>query len=311
VIEQQAVKIENNSKKGYIVRRRLSMKKHLALCIALVLMVALVSAQTKTEFISSLDDFLVDLNTALPDSGIVGGIWSDAHIGQIVSIPPHFGIGLAAGVTRFNPAGLKDALKQVDDSLPLEYLVLPNYALEARVGGFVLPFDAGVRIGLVPTTRIDDLSFGYINLAADIRYAILKQNLVLPNISLGLGVSHIEGELTYNFNLEDLADLGTWISINDQELESTFRTTVYELKGQVSKKFFIVTPYAGAGVYKAVSSSTWELAGEQSSRSDDLFGARVFGGTSFNIAVIRIDLTGMYNFTTENWGANLGLRFQM
>jgi hypothetical protein len=41
------------------------------------------------------------------------------------------------------------------------------------------------------------------------------------------------------------------------------------------------------------------------------FGMRIFGGLSFNIAVIRLDLTGMFNFFDQSFGAGLGLRFQL
>jgi hypothetical protein len=40
------------------------------------------------------------------------------------------------------------------------------------------------------------------------------------------------------------------------------------------------------------------------------FNFRVFGGLSFDIFVIRIDLTGIYN-SSGNLGANLGIRFQL
>jgi len=287
------------------------MKKHLTLFIALVLMATLVTAQSKEEFVNSLNGFLLDINTALPDSSIVGGIWSDAHIGQLIAVPPNFGIGLAAGATRFDSAGLKNAIKQADQTFPTELLALPNFAVEARVGGFILPFDAGVRVGFVPTIKTDTMSFDYLHFAGDVRYALMQQNAVLPNISLGLGVSHISGELSYRFNVATLMGFGTWVSVDDSLLKTNFQTTVYELKGQISKTYFIVTPYLGAGVHKAFSSSSWELMGETSSRDNELFGVRVFAGTSLNIFVIRLDLSGMYNITTENWGANLGLRLQL
>jgi hypothetical protein len=38
---------------------------------------------------------------------------------------------------------------------------------------------------------------------------------------------------------------------------------------------------------------------------------RAFGGLSVNLTVIRIDLTGMYNLTDQNWGISLGTRFQL
>ncbi len=270
-------------------------------------------AQTaeKEEFLGYLDSFLEEMNAALPDNAIVGGTWSDAYIGQIVGIPPHFGVGISSGVTRFKADGLKAGLEMTGTELPYDELILPSFAAEARVGGFLIPFDAGIKVGMVPTTTLDDLTFGYLNLGADVRFALMKQGLVKPNLSLGLGVSHTAGELSYMFNPAALVGLdGTW-TVDDEELKTTFSTTVYELKAQVSKSLVIITPYAGASVYTAVTKSEYDLAGETGLQEDTSFGARVFGGASFNILLLKIDVSGMYNPMTENWGANLGARIQL
>ncbi len=38
---------------------------------------------------------------------------------------------------------------------------------------------------------------------------------------------------------------------------------------------------------------------------------RVFGGMSINLALFKIDVTGMYNFIDKNYGISLGTRLQI
>lgn len=290
------------------------MKKLILVLLILTATTTGLFAQTAeaTAFLGHLDTFLEELNSALPDNAIVGGTWSDAYIGQIIGIPPHFGVGVSSGVTRFKVEGLKAALEATGTDVPWDELILPSFAAEARVGGFIIPFDAGIKFGMVPTMTLDKVTFGYMNMGGDVRFMLLKQGLIKPDLSLGFGVSYTSGEISYMFNPADLTDLDdTWeVDVADEKLATTFSTTVYELKAQVSKGLIIVTPYAGAGVYAAATKSEYELAGEKSTREETTYGARVYGGLSFNILLLKIDVSGMYNPLSENWGANLGARIQ-
>jgi hypothetical protein len=113
-----------------------------------------------------------------------------------------------------------------------------------------------------------------------------------------------------------------------------------ELKAQISKKIFIITPYLGVGLnyawVKGGAAVTGDLdystirygdinnalndAGvsgfnfEDNSFSSVLeasgIGFRAFGGLAFNVAVLKIDLTGMVDLH-GNFGAGFGLRFQL
>ncbi|MBN2811523.1 MAG: hypothetical protein JXP39_06490, partial [Spirochaetales bacterium] len=62
------------------------MKRLSSFLLTLVLAAGFASAQTPAEtldqFNAALEDFLVEINTALPDNAVVGGAWSDAYIGQ-------------------------------------------------------------------------------------------------------------------------------------------------------------------------------------------------------------------------------------
>ena len=81
--------------------------------------------------------------------------------------------------------------------MPVEELVLPNFAIEGRIGGFLLPFDIGLRGGLLPELQLDDVTIGYMNFGADVRYALLKGNLAMPSVSVGLGYYHIRKSILY------------------------------------------------------------------------------------------------------------------
>jgi hypothetical protein len=41
------------------------------------------------------------------------------------------------------------------------------------------------------------------------------------------------------------------------------------------------------------------------------WGMRLFGGIAFNLMVIKIDLSGLYNFNDQSFGFTLGTRFQL
>jgi hypothetical protein len=129
--------------------------------------------------------------------------------------------------------------------------------------------------------------------------------------------------------------------MTNPEAHFDWHNLTWDLRAQVSKNFVIVTPYAGLGasvgwttIDYGLSGSTTIAGGSISDAQaflkqhglDELsidnkgigaeinnvdFGMRVFGGLSLNIMVVKLDLTGMFNFTDQSLGASLGLRFQL
>ena len=289
------------------------MNKRLCLILAFMLIFSLAFSQAEVAldvFKDGLLAFLDDINLSLPDSTVSGVTWSDAYIGQLVSVPPHFGAGLALGVSRFRVSGLKESLKLVGTDLSVDELIFPTLALEGRIGGFILPFDIGVRFGFLPKVELQGIGVDYLHYGADIRYALVKENLILPNISLGLGYYGTSGNISYQFTLKQLIEIYPGTD-KAEKLEIGFNTNVIDGRLQVSKSFLIVTPYAGFGLSYSITDSSYTLISETDTASEKRWQYRVFGGLSFNIAVVKIDLSGMYNFKSENWGANLGLRVQL
>lgn len=292
------------------------MKKICTLALILLLITPALFAATQAEFTAALDGFLTEVTTALPDSAVVGGSWSDAYIGQLIGIPPHFGIGVAAGVTRFPVSALKSAVTMTGMSLPVDTLFLPNAAIEARIGGLILPFDAGIRVAMIPSLTFNQVSFQYFNIGADVRYALLKEGLIKPDLSLGVGYTYSSGEIGYGFDAAKLAGIsGSTYGNAPGKLATNFNTSVLEAKLQVSKNLVIITPYAGFGVYSALSKATYTVSADTGSttgtKDATSIGARAFGGLSFNLLLFKADLSGMYNFVSQNWGVNLGARIQL
>ncbi|HKL86959.1 MAG TPA: hypothetical protein VJ861_11565 [Treponemataceae bacterium] len=290
-------------------------KKLLSIALVSIFALTVVSAQDAelAKFNDALTGFLGEVNDALPDNAVVGGTWSDAYIGQIVGIPPHFGIGLAVGVSQFPVKALKEAVALTGAKLPIEELGLPNVALEGRIGGFILPFDIGFRVGGLPKQTLKGAGLELLNFGVDVRYALLKDNLIMPGISVGLGYYHSSGAISYTFNTTQLTavEIPAGYTVEDQELKIDFGTNVIEAKAQVSKNLIFITPYAGAAVYTAITESTYTLASETNTANKSSFGMRVFGGTSINLLVLKLDVSGMYNVLSQNWGGNVGLRVQL
>ena len=210
------------------------MNKRLCLILAFMLIFSLAFSESVDldDFKGGLHAFLEDINLSLPDSTLSGVTWSDAYIGQFIGVPPHFGAGLALGVSRFRVSGLKESLKLVGTDLSVDELIFPTLALEGRIGGFILPFDIGVRFGFLPKVELQGIGVDYLHYGADIRYALLKQNLVLPNISLALGYYGTSGALFYVFNPAEIAKVEDLISTDDETLAIDFQTNVIDARLQ-------------------------------------------------------------------------------
>ena len=129
------------------------------------------------------------------------------------------------------------------------------------------------------------------------------------------------------------------------QLDINWNTFNIEMKTQVSFPFQFITPYAGAGLGYAISEAKFivktddvelnglevtDLAnvaileilkddynitevskeGYESVRKFTSFNMRLFGGFSFNLVYIRLDITGMFNILSKDYGATVGVRFQ-
>jgi len=245
--------------------------KILCLCVVLFLLASPLFSQV-IPLLSTLDGhvnkFSEEVAKSLPFNSTMGLNWSHAYIGQLLGFPPKFGIGATIGFTFLN-AGSMDGLMNLFDvpdflaNLPIG-LPLPGYVAEARVGGIVLPFDIGFKIGYLAVDKIPlldnilDLGIGldYLLIGADLRYSLLPK-LLPVKLSVGVGVNRLVGGISktlsssQSFGFEDYQ-----IDMDMSKLALQWKTTCVELKVQVSANLLIITPYAGVG-----ASYSWSEAG--------------------------------------------------
>lgn len=313
------------------------MKKHFALALgALTLAFApALSAQTDINALKNgLNTFVDDSTGSLPFAASAGLDWSDAYIGSIVGVPPHFGIGVSAGATTLPKKAVEPLLSALGGSLNSD-LPLPSLGVNARIGGFLLPFDVGLKVGVLPGLKISDYTIDYTNLGFDVRYAVFQGEPLLPDVSVGGGVDYFATKVKakYGSNLSYTAG-GHTLTVGAPEATLDLSALVFEAKAQVSKSFVIVTPYLGlsalvgsstakAGVSSNVDYSDggqayWaqylpglSATGFSNDKSVANFGLKVYGGTSINLVVFKLDVQGLYSFLDQSYGGTLGARFQL
>uniref|UniRef100_A0A7C3E250 Uncharacterized protein n=1 Tax=Gracilinema caldarium TaxID=215591 RepID=A0A7C3E250_9SPIR len=337
----------------------ISVKKALALTILTAALAMPGFSQNIEDLQSGAESMAKALSAALPFNSTLGLNWSDAYIGQLLGVPPHFGVGVSAGATTVKADEMKTLLTTlgVDTGVFPVLIPIPAAVAEARIGGFLLPFDIGVKGGYIPPElgktikeTTGGLNLDYLAAGADIRFALLKGGLLLPRVSLGVGVNYMKGGLgttisggqsfTYTYGSDTYA-----ISASDPELGISWETTTVDLKAQISKGFLIFTPYAGLGASYGMSKAGYYVKSDitatknnQSINPQDLidllkannitppdisatgissyfanngWAFRAFGGLSLNILVLRVDVTGLYNLSDNSYGGSVGVRFQL
>jgi len=321
-------------------------KPILIFLIMLMLAASQVFAIDFSNLQSNVNSFAEDMSKALPFNSTIGLNWSDAYVGNF----PSFGIGLSAGLTTMGNKSISNMtdlfnIPRIND-LPLfsNNIPFPGYSVDARIGVPSIPVDFGIKFGYLPQSWLESLlNIGIKNMliGADVRYAVINSKVIPMRLSVGLGFNYLNGGISKTFSNSSLEfidivnDLN--LNVNDPKVDITWRTTSIEFKMQASFPFRIVTPYAGAGI-----SYSWSKAGYKVSsakpvidetlkaelgkldltnvsensfetiiKSPHHINTRVFGGLSFNLVYVRLDLTAMYEILNRNFGASFGLRFQM
>jgi len=258
------------------------------LCLfTVIFLLFAIPAFSQTSGLSDLQKTANDFSNALAKSlafnSTMGLNWSDAHIGKLITVPPHLGIGITTGFTTMDFGSMNNLLDMFNVSLPSSVNIggfpLPGYALEARIGGFFLPFDIGVKFGYLKLnsgflngllqTNIPDFNMDYMLVGADIRYAIIGGKKVTSpfKLSIGVGYNYLKGgigmqvpgtPLSFSFNDPSSSDTYT-LTIPTPTLGLNWQTQSLDFKVQASFKVAIVTPYLGAGASYAKSSAGYNL----------------------------------------------------
>ena len=311
----------------------------------IILTILLIFGISTGGFSLSLEDiqdgvagFSSNIAQSLPFNSTLGLNWSNAYIGKLFpSIPPHFGAGLSLGFTTFDSGVINSMAALFNESLPwdMDKLILPVYTAEARIGGLFLPFDVGFKVGYLPEIDLFGLDVNYLLVGADVRYAVMEGNIILPQISVGVGLNYLEGGIGVrgsNFTVDFDEGGGGSLTIANPRIGLEWSTYTLDLRAQISKSFIIITPYAGIGATYGWSTAGYNIradisgdineagenygivitdAGMSSMVDNESLGFRAFGGLSVNLAILKIDLAGLYSFSDGNYGVSLGFRFQL
>jgi hypothetical protein len=255
--------------------------KRILLVLGLILLLAAgLSAQADidyADFADAFQTFAEEVASTLPASAAVSGLnWSPAYIGQF----PHFGVGVSVGAATIPYKVIKPLVGELGVTLPSEFeylerwgMPIPGLALDARVGGFLFPFDVGFKFGFIPEKlreKMGKVNADYLLVGGDIRVPLLKERGLLPTLSISggytfmrgtVGVPDIVGTGDYEVDLSDYGPLGT-LTATAPELTFTWRTHTFVGKLQASKKLLIFTPHLGLGTAYGVSSAGGGLSSE-------------------------------------------------
>ena len=256
------------------------MKKHRKILIICVILSIFASgpvfSETLKDLQSGVNDFSGKMASALPFYSTMGLNWSDAYIGKLTELPPHFGFGFSTGTTFMNIGSIDTLAGMFDYDLPINDLQagfpLSAWALEARIGGFFLPFDIGLKFGYMDVGTdnvlfLDKLKMhlDYMLLGADIRYALITGKTVPLKLSIGVGYNYLKGGISApipagkSFSFDDGGTNNCTLKIDDPRLGLIWETNCLEFKIHASFPLKVITPYAGMGVSYAWSKAGYEI----------------------------------------------------
>jgi hypothetical protein len=246
--------------------------KRILLVLGLIsLLAAGLSAQDidYADFADAFQTFADEVASTLPASAAVSGLnWSPAYIGQF----PHFGVGVSVGAATIPYKVIKPLVGELGVTLPSEFeylerwgMPIPGLALDARVGGFLFPFDVGFKFGFIPETlreKMGKVNADYLLVGGDIRVPLLKERGLLPTLSISGGYTFMRGtvgvpDIISDYEV-DMTGYGPGLGIvktTAPELTFTWRTHTFVGKLQASKKLLIFTPHLGLGTAYGVSSA--------------------------------------------------------
>ena len=319
----------------------------------------LLSAASAFASTADIDKAFESLNGTLtevvPESTIQLGVWSDAYIGKLFpSFPPHFGAGVSAGGTFIDTKALSNAIGTIiteinshaagattdfNFTVP-DQIPLPSASVHVRIGGFILPFDIGVYGAYfdLNTLKFEDFTgtVNYYTIGGDIRYAIMKGSTTLPKLSVGAGYirTHLAFSMTGASTYSGTVGSTPASVTANADTNTSFDLNTIFVQAQISKKFLILTPYAGVRAYVTSSkshydysySSTYEIGGvpqgnvpggNGSSSRDygtDAFNfdwnnirPQLYAGLGLNLLFVNCTVGGSWNMRNNLLSANVNV----
>lgn len=213
-----------------------------------------------------------DLSSGLAIANTLGSTWSNDFIGGF----PHFGVGFSAGGALIPTTTLTSVLGtfgiNLTDLFPStvpDVFPFPAVNAEARLGLPFVPMDVGVKFGTIPasvdTGALLGINAEYLSFGVDARYRVLKEGLLLPGVSVGVGYNVFKGGISKAGLLGGAqtitgftdASSNTYdIRLTDPSLGINWYAQGVDARVQVSKNLLFIRPYVGAG-----ASYSWSGAG--------------------------------------------------
>ena len=299
---------------------------------------AKIPATFDTENISAgLDDFTFSLIKTAPSTVSHQNMWASGYIGQLLDLPPHFGGGISMGMAQLKTDGIATVLKEMGLNYDVKNLFLPTLTFDARVGGLLIPFDLGVHGMMIKNPlefNIQETFFSidYGTVGADIRIPLIKQESILPNLSLGFGYAYSKGNAGISVQ-EETANISA--GYESQILQATF---------QISKKIAIIEPFAGVRATLSSNKRNWtwnydgtkllddqtkeQLSEEEQNllklgnsfdsgdwsgfainKEDPNYTAQIFAGIGFDfLFILQGTLNVSFDVVNQIWAGGLSLR---
>jgi hypothetical protein len=304
------------------------------------------------DFEDAFSSFAKDMAGSLAVNSTLGSNWSDAYVGSF----PHMGLGVTVGATFVGPDVTKKLFESMEADVPsgVDSVGIPIPAIVGtfKIGLPVIPLDLGIKLGFLPSSVAkslmdsSDSEIDYMNYGVQLRYVLVKQKKGLtPNVSVGLAYNHIDGKISVPSGLDDqtfnIEGTPYYIEAKKPVVTLDWKSNTIDLTAQVSKKFFVLIPYLGAGLtfgkstvnggvtadvtsnYGNIDDLKDYLAASGISVPDELTDKgftytaaetsplfRLYGGMSFRLIIIDLDAQAIYLPTTKSFGASLTGRIQ-
>lgn len=335
------------------------MKKLTLVVIALAVLGSAATAQTLESFKAAFQTFSDDMVQVLSVNSTTGNVWSSAYVGGF----PKFGVGLAVGANLIPSDSVAPLFTAANETMPSEIqeygLPIPAAAASFKIGIPFLKMDVGVKAGLIPEFASGALSgmgveADYQTLGVNVRYALLKDRLLIPALSIGASWNYVKGaaktslgmDQSFSYTVNSTGDPyydGLYeISVIDPDMDLEWQANTFDFTIQISKNLLIFTPYAGAGYTIGIATVKGGMAAsptvtvDGSAAQPDQIAAleqaagvsiddqgflvtsestapvfRVYGGTSINIFIVKIDLMASYVPASQSLGAQVMARVQL
>jgi hypothetical protein len=225
-------------------------------------------------FQAGFESFATAVAGTLSSTATTGLNWSPAYIGQF----PNFGVGVTVGASLIPFTAVKPVFSMLGVILPSQVSFIETYGvpvpaltLDGRIGGFVLPFDIGLKFGYLPPEAknlLGSVQADYMMAGADVRLALLQDKGLVPALSISAGYSYFKGtiglpgvipgspniDITQAMNAVGYTGTHT-LSFSSPDLFFNWQSNVFEAKIQLSKNLLFFVPHMGLSAAYGISSA--------------------------------------------------------